>query len=218
MKSNFDYCLNEVLKSEGGYTNDPSDNGGATNFGITLDDYRKYLNKNGTPNDVKNMTVDQAKKIYKSHYWDSLGCDNLSSGVDYTVFDYGVNSGLQRPRKALDKFKSLEGDKLIDAINDERTAFLTTISNPNNPKYAHNFKFRNGWFSRVNRVRASSHYLASQKTDKASGPVAGTIAGLSLGSIFYNYIHNHPYVSVAVAIATGAAVWGLVHYIRNRNK
>src|SRR6266852_2743100 len=155
MKSNFNDCLTRVLKDEGGYSNDPSDSGGATNFGITIADYRKYINSSGTSLDVKNMIVDQAKIIYKSKYWDALGCDSLPSGVDYTCFDYGVNSGLGRPRKALQKFKSLTGTKLIDAINDERTAFLQAIG------VGKNAKFLKGWLARVSRVRNYSKSLVS---------------------------------------------------------
>jgi hypothetical protein len=35
--------LKKLLEGEGGYTNDPSDPGGPTNFGITIFDYRKYV-------------------------------------------------------------------------------------------------------------------------------------------------------------------------------
>src|SRR6185312_9585820 len=145
MKNNYDDCLTRLLKDEGGYTNDKSDSGGPTNFGITLSDYRKYINSRGTAEDVRRMSVDQAKAIYRSKYWDALNCDNLPSGVDYTCFDYGVNSGLGRPRKALQRFKSLSGSNLINAINDERTAFLKAIG------VGKNARFLKGWLNRVSR-------------------------------------------------------------------
>ena len=44
MKSNYNDCLTRLLKDEGGYTNNPNDSGGPTNYGITLADYRKYIN------------------------------------------------------------------------------------------------------------------------------------------------------------------------------
>lgn len=212
---NFNDCLNRVLKDEGGYSNDPSDSGGATNFGITIADYRKYINKNGTPKDVKNMTVDQAKTIYRTKYWDALGCDTLEAGVDYTCFDYGVNSGLGRPRKALQRFKSLKGTQLIDAINDERTAFLKGLAN-SRPK---DKKFLNGWIARVTRVKNYSHFLSANKADNASGPGSAiTTAGVFGGyvTMFTDYLHTHPYV-IAASIAGTAALIGLtVHYFRNK--
>src|SRR6266849_529800 len=127
MKNNYNDCLTRLLKDEGGYTNNPNDSGGPTNFGITLTDYSKYIKASGTEKDVKGMTVDEARQIYRTKYWDALGCDSLSSGVDYTCFDYGVNSGIGRPRKALQRFKSKSGVDLINAINDERVTFLKAL-------------------------------------------------------------------------------------------
>lgn len=158
MKQNFQDCLQRVLKDEGGYSNNPADPGGATNFGITIADYKRYINPNGTPDDVRRMTVNQAAVIYKQRYWDALGCDNLPSGVDYTCFDYGVNSGIGRPQKDLKKFSNLSGHTLIDAINDERMAFLQSLGT---------FKvFGKGWTRRVSGVRTYSHQLFTQQRKK----------------------------------------------------
>ena len=56
MKTTFEEIIESVLKHEGGYVNDPHDRGGETNFGIT----KKFY-----PNvDIKNLTKEQAKKIY----------------------------------------------------------------------------------------------------------------------------------------------------------
>lgn len=171
MKNNYNDCLIRLLKDEGGYSNNPNDPGGPTNFGITLGDYRKYINPQGSATDVRNMTVDQAKTIYKSKYWDALDCDNLPSGVDYTCFDYGVNSGLGRPRRDLQKFKSLSGVNLINAINDERMSFLQSLGTwP---------VFGKGWAKRVSGVRAHSIELATKPGIKTSTGAAGgaVIAG-----------------------------------------
>jgi lysozyme family protein len=171
MKNNYNDCLTRLLKDEGGYTNNPSDPGGPTNFGITLGDYRKYISPQGTAIDVRNMTVEQAKTIYKSKYWDALDCDNLPSGVDYSVFDYGVNSGLGRPKKALQRFKTKTGIDLINAINDERLAFLQSLGTwP---------VFGKGWAKRVTGVRAHSIELATKPGIKTSAGAAGgaVIAG-----------------------------------------
>lgn len=156
MIQNFNDCLTRLLKDEGGYSNDPSDSGGATNYGITIGDYRLYINKNGTAADVAHMKLDDAKHIYKTKYWDAIGGDNLSSGVDYTCFDYAVHSGLGRPRKAMQRFNTLSGVELADAINNERTAFLTALATAR-PK---DKRFLKGWLNRVARVKAYSHALA----------------------------------------------------------
>ena len=205
MKQNYNACLQRVLKDEGGYTNDPRDPGGPTNFGITIFDYRKYINSAGTAKDVKNMSVDQAKTIYKSKYWDALSCDTLPSGVDYTCFDYGVNSGLGRPRKALQRFKSLSGVQLIDAINNERMAFLHTLKT-----FPH---FGLGWTRRVEGVRAYSKKLA---TDNVSGPITG--GAVATGALTLSqFWHQYEIPIIIGGIAAAAVIAAIVHYIRNRN-
>lgn len=119
----YDESLAELLKSEGGYTNNPSDPGGPTNFGITIADYRHYVKPDATASDVRNMRVEEAMKIYRAKYWDAQRCDDLPAGVDYTVFDFGVNSGISRSGKYLQRIVGVTadgviGDKTIAAVND----------------------------------------------------------------------------------------------------
>lgn len=206
MKNNFNDCLTRLLKDEGGYTNDPRDPGGPTNFGITLTDYRKYINKAGTASDVKNMSVNDAKTIYKSKYWDALGCDSLSGGVDYSCFDYGVNSGLGRPRKLLQRFKSLSGVSLIDAINNERMTFLRGLNTYST--------FGKGWSRRVEGVRAYSKVLAGKK-DNITGPLTG---GTTLGffGIISQYWHQHETAIIISGVVLAILIGAGVHIYRNR--
>lgn len=168
--SNFDDCLRRLLGHEGGYTNHPSDPGGPTNFGITIADYRRYVKPGATATDVKAMRVDEAKAIYRARYWDALCCDQLPAGVDDTVFDYGVNSGIARSGKVLRRVLGLsDGDypvtadvlaavakrdpaAVVIAINDERLRFLKLLKTwP---------VFGAGWTRRVQDVRTHSLVLA----------------------------------------------------------
>lgn len=212
--NNFKVCFQYLLKDEGGYTNDPSDSGGATNLGITIKDYRMYIKKDATPEDVKTLTVAQAQTIYKSKYWDAIGCDKLPGGVDNACFNYGVLAGIGRPIADLKRFADIKDpDKLIDAICDEMKQFLNNLAT-NRPK---DERFRKGWNNRVDRLRKNSHYLAAQKKDVTSGPVAGAAASMGYFAYFTQYIHSHPYAVAAGAIALIAIVWYTVHSIRNKN-
>lgn len=214
---NFETIFPLVIKDEGTkYTNDKDDHGGPTKYGITLTDVRLHLKKDATAEDVKALTLDQAKNIYKSKYWNALSCDTLPAGVDYTCFDYGVNSGLGRPRKALQQFKSLSGTSLITAINNERTAFLKAIAAK--PGQA---KFLRGWLNRVQRVNDFSLQLA--KKDNVSGPVAGTVvvagtAAATAHPTVLQYLHSHPSIVIASAIGIALVVGLVVHFIRNKGK
>jgi lysozyme family protein len=208
MKSNFNDCLTRLLKDEGGYTNDPRDPGGPTNFGITLTDYRKYIDSKGTASDVRGMTVDQARTIYKEKYWDALDCDNLPSGVDYTVFDYGVNSGVGRPRKALQRFKSLSGTSLVEAINNERMTFLRSLST-----YP---TFGKGWSKRVAGVKAHSIELVNKK-DNVTGPAAGA-GTIGIGAAVSQYWHTHQSVIIIGTLVLAIVVGTLIHLYKNKGK
>lgn len=94
---NFDTCLAHVLEFEGGYVNHPKDPGGATNMGIThltLAAWRKVPSV--TPMQVKQLTLQEAKSIYRAQYWNAVKGDELPIGLDLVVFDSAVNNGAGR--------------------------------------------------------------------------------------------------------------------------
>ena len=104
MEANFFKSLEIVLKHEGGFVDHPEDPGGATNKGITHKTYSDFL---GRPledvSELKNIPDEHVQKIYKDGYWDRVKADQLSSGVDFCIFDWAVNSGPGRAAKALQK-------------------------------------------------------------------------------------------------------------------
>jgi lysozyme family protein len=169
--SSYDAALARLLAHEGGYTNHPADPGGPTNFGITIVDYRKYVKPDATAADVRGMKLDEAKAIYRAKYWDAQRCDALPAGVDYAVFDYGVNSGIGRSGKVLRRVLRLpdgtsvvndaviaaagavDAKVLIAAICDERLRFLQSLKTwP---------VFGAGWGRRVAEVRAAALAMAT---------------------------------------------------------
>jgi len=173
--ANYDESLKRLLVHEGGYSNHPSDPGGPTNFGITIHDYRKYVNPNATAADVRSMPVETAKRIYREKYWNVQRCDELTGGVDCAVFDYGVNSGIGRSGKVLRRLLGLPDNAsavtddviaavrqrdpkvLVAAICDERLAFLRSLGTwP---------VFGNGWGRRVREVRAAALVMAGDTQD-----------------------------------------------------
>lgn len=101
MKDNFDQCLEMLLHHEGGFVNHPRDPGGMTNLGVTLRVYEKWTGKKVTEQEMRDLTVEQVAPIYKHNYWDKCKCDDLPSGLDWSVFDWAVNSGPGRSAKAL---------------------------------------------------------------------------------------------------------------------
>lgn len=181
-RSTYHESLRRLLLHEGGYTNHPSDPGGPTNFGITLVDYRKYAKPNATAADVRAMKIADAKNIYRAKYWDAQRCDDLPAGVDYAVFDYGVNSGIGRSGKVLRRVLRLpdntsvvndaviaaarvaDAKTLVTAMCDERLRFLQSLKT-----WA---IFGKGWGRRVAEVRAAAMATAAGVPAQTSLPQA----------------------------------------------
>ena len=106
-----------IFKAEGGYSDNPADPGGPTNFGITLATLRAY---DGDPNltaeDVKKLTPTMAKEIYRTAYWNRMQCGALPSGLDLEVFDFGVNSGPAESVKTLQRLVGVTQDGSVGPI------------------------------------------------------------------------------------------------------
>ena len=82
---NFDDAFTRLLGNEGGYTNNPNDPGGETNWGISKRSYPDV--------DIKNLTQEGAKAIYLRDFWNPIG--DAHPAIKFQVFDFAVNSGIQ---------------------------------------------------------------------------------------------------------------------------
>jgi lysozyme family protein len=162
--ANRDACILETLKWEGGYSNDPGDSGGPTNWGITIWDARKYWRKTATAADVRAMPRSIAVQIYENKYWKTpyYDCDHLHDGVDLAVFDYGVNSGPSRARAALMAAVGGPDSETIRRICAYRMTFL------------HNLNiwrlFGKGWARRVAGIQAVALKMSANPTKPISIP------------------------------------------------
>lgn len=103
MQNNFDKCLEMLLHHEGGYVNDSRDSGGMTNLGVTKRVYDKWIDRESTEEEMRNLTPEDVSPIYKKNYWDRVKGDLLPSGLDWACFDWAVNSGSGRPAKAVQR-------------------------------------------------------------------------------------------------------------------
>lgn len=183
MESNFQRSLSLVLKWEGGFVNHPKDPGGATNKGITLATFRRYVKRNGTVDDLKRITDAQVSTVYRKQYWDAVKGDDLPSGVDYAVFDFAVHSGPARAAKYLQAAVGVDQDgkigpvtiaaargmnavDLVAAICAKRMAFLKRLNTwPT---------FGKGWTNRVNDVvREAAKMVSETSTSPQPAPETG---------------------------------------------
>ena len=154
----FNEIIEKVLEHEGGYVNDPKDLGGETKYGITKRFYPDI--------DIKNLTIEQAKEIYKSDYWDRNKVESLPQNLWHIYFDMCVNMGKRTAvkvlqRAAVNKGKDIEvdgglGPKTIGALTgvelDRVRAFRVKYYVDLITAKPEQEKFYLGWFRRATEV------------------------------------------------------------------
>ena len=104
----FDVALKHVLKMEGGWSNDPADPGGATNYGITIADYARHRGSTldqwtapGLEAELRNISPETVRGIYHQDYWLKGRCDLLPGAPAVMHFDAAVNHGVGRAARML---------------------------------------------------------------------------------------------------------------------
>ena len=116
---NFDKAFELLIGHEGGFTQNPKDAGNWTSgkVGVGVNKGTKYgIASNSYPDlDIKNLTLDHAKLIYKRDYWNKIKGDELPIGLAFHVFDMAVNSGVSRGIKLLQKTIGTTEDGIIGA-------------------------------------------------------------------------------------------------------
>jgi len=162
----FEPAVKIILQHEGGFVDHPSDPGGATNRGITFQLFKQYatsLQLSKTVEALKGLTEDQAKFIYREHFWDKMqGNRFLNQQVANLVFDGFVNMGangiktFQRAIGAvadgvvgsgtLIAINSAAPSIAFDQIKEQRIKFYNDLV-VRKPKLQ---VFLKGWLNRVN--------------------------------------------------------------------
>jgi len=125
VRENFERCLNLLLAHEGGFVNHPKDPGGMTNLGVTKKVYEEFVGRDVDEQEMRGLTPEDVAPLYKALYWDKVRGDHLPSGVDWAVFDWGVNSGTGRAAKALQNVLGTTPDGAIGP----KTLSLASVAN-----------------------------------------------------------------------------------------
>lgn len=179
MLSNWDESFELVIRHEGGFTSDERDPGnalpdgrkGSTNLGCTQAVWEAYIGKQVTLDDMKRLTKEDVKPLYKKRYWDAIHGDRLHKGLDYAVFDTAINSGVSRASKFIQEIVGVSADgaignntllaisqfkdsvMLIDEYCEKRLAFLKALKTW--PIYGR------GWEKRVADVNETATRMAT---------------------------------------------------------
>ena len=117
----FDDIIEKVLEHEGGYVNDPTDAGGETKYGISK---RAYPDE-----DIKELTIERAKELYKRDYWDRYRVSNLPDRLRHIYVDMCINMGGGRATKILQEACNSKNANKIDVDGGIGPATIKAASN-----------------------------------------------------------------------------------------
>lgn len=172
-----DDSLNQILVSEGGFQDDKEDSGNylpdgtlvGTNRGITpvaLAEFKGVDPNSITVSDIKSITEDDARAIYRQNYFDKPKLGQLPQDLQASVFDMFINSG-SNAIKILQKAAGLPKSKQDGLIGPDTLAAVTS-ANVSKSDYADariafykelvkkkpkTKKYLNGWITRANKYR-----------------------------------------------------------------
>lgn len=120
MTKSVDSIIDELIGREGGFSDHPSDRGGATRWGITEQVARAY----GYGGAMKALPRDTAIDIYRQRFWTAPRLNEIMlifPQVAIEMFDTGVNMGpavavrfLQRALNALNRRAGAWPDMAVD--------------------------------------------------------------------------------------------------------
>ena len=159
--SNFEKAFEIIIGHEGGYTADPRDRGNwdtgvigkgtlkGTKYGVSAMSYPHL--------DIKNLTLDDARRIYRANYWDAIGADQLPAPLALDAFDTAVNSGVGRAKQFLAQTRDWQ--KYLDL----RLNFMRSLGT-----WA---TYGRGWQKRVDTLRKQCATFGAQPAPAPQGRV-----------------------------------------------
>ncbi len=168
MAATFDRCLGVVFDAEGGFSDNPDDRGGPTNFGISAG-FLESISYDKTPEE---LTRDEARELYQKYFWGPVRGDDLPPPVALVVFDMAVNSGVKtavrRLQYVLNNYQAMDVDGAMgprtlaavqSAYHQYNTIFLGELLNSRREYYADLIRknssrgvFARGWNNRLNKL------------------------------------------------------------------
>lgn len=162
MSLTFDQAFERLIGHEGKFTNDRQDRGNwttgvigkgelkGTKYGISAMTYPDL--------DIKSLSLQQAKKIYKRDWWDKINADQIDSALVFQVWDFAINAGMGTAKRKLQKAVGVAedgmiGKQTIQAINNTELNDVLMKFNAERLKYYTSLstwsRYGKGWTLRV---------------------------------------------------------------------
>ena len=112
-----DRIIGDIIAREGGFVDHPADRGGPTKFGITRQTLAAHRGRDVSIEDVRNITMDEAREIYAARYirgprFDQIGHPALMA----LVVDCGVLHGTRRATRWLQAAAGVKDDGVVGPL------------------------------------------------------------------------------------------------------
>ena len=149
------------------FENDSDDSGGATKFGITLQDVKTFYKDDSKIADyVKNMTSDEAATILKAMYWDYYRADEIpNQSLAMFLVDSRLNQGNIITR-FIQQIVGVNTDAVFGPatfaaiLSHNESDLFTQLYHARLIRYTNLIaqrpvlkKFYNGWINRLNAIK-----------------------------------------------------------------
>lgn len=170
--TNFDFAFGFSIKHEGGFVDHELDRGGATKYGITINTLSKWRQKEVTIDDVRDLSLEEAKNIYRAWYFNPLKLDQCYNAVTSTIiFDQAINRGTHTVAKEIQfllgvKQDGIIGPKSLQALNEvnqkefqieffkvSQLSYVNIVQNRPNQTV-----FLKGWINRTHEILSLIEY------------------------------------------------------------
>lgn len=114
----FDVVFDRIIGLEGGFQADPKDRGNwtcgevgkgelkGTKYGLAAMTYPDL--------DIKSLTLQEAKSIYRSDWWESLNMQQWPKAMQYQMFDAAFNHGIGRANQFIQWAARVTQDGKVD--------------------------------------------------------------------------------------------------------
>jgi len=122
MTDAIDALITKVIEREGRtYENVPGDRGGPTKFGITIGRLRTERGRNKTAEDVRNLTEDDARQIYRDAYIHRPKLDQLPQEILEFAYDWYTTSGTWAIKGLQDLLNDMGAGLAVSGVVDADT-------------------------------------------------------------------------------------------------
>jgi uncharacterized protein (TIGR02594 family) len=172
----FERALAHVLAMEGGWSDDPYDPGGPTNFGITLAVYAREKGVDVTAanvaqlkSELRRIAPETVRRIYRERYWCPAACPALPPALAVMHFDAAVNHGVAGAMRMLQQALAVavDGEVGPETLGAAKTRPIretlhayAAIRRQRYRALPHFWRFGRGWLNRVDRTLAFASALA----------------------------------------------------------